>query len=555
MSNRDKIKESLKNFVIEKKYDVAILKGDWGIGKTFLWKEIELDILNTYKEESFIYVSLFGLKNTEEIKNKLIFQGNSEEKTVKMFENIKDSKPFGVSSSIITAPLSLFFELAMENRLKNKIIVFDDIERKNEGLDILSLLGLINELKYKKNQIIIMLNEEKIHISLDKKWQIFKEKIIDIEYRLEISSMDCFNIVTTKINQDKYSLLDNISKEIMRSTIINLEIKNIRIANLIFKRMYDILIEITQILTTENKNVFENIMKNIAKIFYIYFNTDNTVNYEKLFKYLEKNCSSTTRIQNMYLNTYSHEKNVDEEEINFTDLLGDLEFNLDLNITKIISNYIKTGFLEKENLNQIFLKISKEFCIHEKELNLVSFIKNLQFNNELQIKDIEFQIDFFSEGEYINYNFLYDLYLLLKKIKHTKQNYLLDKLENKIKENKWTPNPSILKESEKLRLALINNNVDTNLINLEITELIKLYSDEQDQIDNILNNLTIKELKEKLLKEKDLELIIKFMNDTKSAERLNKFTINFNKIYEDLTKSTNPDYIRLKQILLLTYKI
>ena len=51
---------------LKKYYDVVLINGIWGVGKTFY--------INRYlKDKKSIYVSLFGLKNMEELKSNLYF--------------------------------------------------------------------------------------------------------------------------------------------------------------------------------------------------------------------------------------------------------------------------------------------------------------------------------------------------------------------------------------------------------------------------------------------------------------------------------------------------
>ena len=64
----DDLKEKLDN-EFNKYYNVVLVNGPWGIGKTFY--------LNEYlKEKKHVYLSLFGLNSMEEVKCGLYYQLN-----------------------------------------------------------------------------------------------------------------------------------------------------------------------------------------------------------------------------------------------------------------------------------------------------------------------------------------------------------------------------------------------------------------------------------------------------------------------------------------------
>ena len=63
--NKESLLNELKNF-IDSPYNIVLLDGPWGSGKTFLLHELIKD--NKMKDIRFYYVSLHGLKNIDEIK-------------------------------------------------------------------------------------------------------------------------------------------------------------------------------------------------------------------------------------------------------------------------------------------------------------------------------------------------------------------------------------------------------------------------------------------------------------------------------------------------------
>jgi hypothetical protein len=69
------LERSLLIFLSEDTYKVAILKGEWGVGKTFFWKKFLGKNKKTLKKfRAYSYVSIFGIKDFNSI-NKQIFSG------------------------------------------------------------------------------------------------------------------------------------------------------------------------------------------------------------------------------------------------------------------------------------------------------------------------------------------------------------------------------------------------------------------------------------------------------------------------------------------------
>lgn len=72
------ISESLLKFLKDDPLRVAVMKGEWGIGKTFFWRTF----INSVKEElsfrAYSYVSLFGAQEIPDLKRQVF--SNFEDK-------------------------------------------------------------------------------------------------------------------------------------------------------------------------------------------------------------------------------------------------------------------------------------------------------------------------------------------------------------------------------------------------------------------------------------------------------------------------------------------
>lgn len=72
-------KEVVKQFIASKHNDFLVMRGEWGVGKTFLWNECvsELIIDGNSIYPSHAYVSLFGISSIEELKTTVFASTNS----------------------------------------------------------------------------------------------------------------------------------------------------------------------------------------------------------------------------------------------------------------------------------------------------------------------------------------------------------------------------------------------------------------------------------------------------------------------------------------------
>ncbi|ANT56226.1 P-loop NTPase fold protein [Bacillus altitudinis] len=217
----DRIVHVLNQF-IKSKYDRIIFDGKWGIGKT---KHVD-DFVKDNSEIS-CYVSLFGKKSLKEIIEEIYYkslQANAKgkfkeyfSKSAKKMEEINLSY-FGLSLSI---PMLADLYSKMFSELEEKqsyIIIFDDIERKHDELEIKELLGLIDLLGNIKGVKIALVAYTEKFGSFDKEvFTEYKEKSIDRIYCIDKYSENA-----------PYSILGTDEWFSIRNIVDLLEFSNLR---------------------------------------------------------------------------------------------------------------------------------------------------------------------------------------------------------------------------------------------------------------------------------------------------------------------------------------
>lgn len=201
------IKEYLKSYVkLDDPQYAVMIKGEWGSGKTHFIKEYIKKYSENSSNESkvFIYVSIFGLRNTSSI-DELIFQqlhpvlASKSAKLVGGF--LKSAVKLGLKYDIdlnknkdnegdISLNLDNFNPIGFvkDRDLPNKVFVFDDFERSM--IDMAELLGYINSMvEQSALKVIIIANEKEINN--DSTYSKFREKVINKSFVLK-SDVDGF---------------------------------------------------------------------------------------------------------------------------------------------------------------------------------------------------------------------------------------------------------------------------------------------------------------------------------------------------------------------------
>ena len=147
-------KEHLLTILGDEDYKVIALSGEWGIGKTTLWSELKLEA-EDQKVKGALYVSLFGLSSIDQVKGKLLEASmplpDSEGDKISAIKDVfnASSSHFKVLETIARVGTTLIAPKA----LCNKLIVIDDIERKDEKLGISAILGFIDEYSVINNDL------------------------------------------------------------------------------------------------------------------------------------------------------------------------------------------------------------------------------------------------------------------------------------------------------------------------------------------------------------------------------------------------------------------
>ena len=232
-----KVQSALVDFVKGEKDRAIVLKGDWGTGKTHLWKQVVLESRDSFHKRNYSYVSLFGLNSLKDLK-KSIYENKvyrerahiaSDESSFE--ENLKDvsgrfagwmrkgSSLFNDVSAMGVKGIGPIVESLQFLRVTDTLVCLDDFERKGSGLHDREVLGLISLLIESKNcRVVMLLNDGTLKSGDD--FFSYHEKVFDYEVTFNPSVEESVKLVFSTNSK---------LHEILTKNVTRLDINNIRL--------------------------------------------------------------------------------------------------------------------------------------------------------------------------------------------------------------------------------------------------------------------------------------------------------------------------------------
>jgi hypothetical protein len=426
--NQDRLLNILiaKNIDITKKPFTFLIKGTWGIGKTFLWNEF-VERKNGTGKLKFIKFSLFGVESIEQLERQL--RNGFIENNSRMKEAVRQS--YNVFNKKIAAgqiEVSQFFSFSI-----NTVICFDDLERKSDKLSLKDIMGFIENISL-NSTVFILLNEDAIkEAEYYKDFINYKEKIIDYEYELtDVSDQMCNSVLSYSSLKKEYKNEMIRVFQLHKQSNYRILIKIERLVQGILNELKDLNISIVSLCSSviieehsENVTINENIYKeNDIKVSIFILR-------EKIKAYLKTNELNFEDF-NSVLNPTSHENSEDnklnKQLIDYIDKMEYVFLKDDEYLKEIYSNIV--GFIENHSNISFDVKLIMDLWMltksygtqYESILNV-----DLEKVDERFINLIEFSISEMNISEL--YSFNQDLHL---KFPYSKQKLFTDEIIQKL---------------------------------------------------------------------------------------------------------------------------
>jgi hypothetical protein len=232
------VRKELRRFLCTSTPEVLCLKGKWGVGKTFLWNKVLVEIRDkdSIALNSYSYISLFGLDSLDQVRY-AIFENSVSKRHIGVqpsLETFEESaglalKKLTTGTFSILKNVSFFgtkdvvggLQSAAVLTVRNKIVCIDDFERKGKSLRAKDVLGIISQLKEQRScKIVLILNEDALTGDDLKEFSEQQDKVIDKSLVFSPSPEECTDIALDRSLR---------SYEWLRASCLALEIKNIRI--------------------------------------------------------------------------------------------------------------------------------------------------------------------------------------------------------------------------------------------------------------------------------------------------------------------------------------
>ena len=389
-------KDHLIKLLGDKENKVIALSGKWGTGKSHLWDEVKAASMDEGVKNT-LSVSLFGIKNIDEIKMKLCSQAYKV--NPKFYEPIKKALGSaldfagnffqGVSTvkawPILAAPLVL----------KNKRIVLDDIERKHANLSVDEVLGFIDEYVKEEQgaRFVLILNSGQLE-DLET-WNEMREKVIDQELQLDTTPEEAFAIAA-KLIQPKHTDGAHIKK-----AVVICEISNIRIIKKII-RVINSILEGHENLTDE---VLARVIPSTVLLSAIHYKgIDDGLDFDFVLKGAIQHLYGSRNQNDDVENSPQHAK--------WRSMLTQLGIYGCDEFETLICDYLKSGMFEVEAVSKIINGYVNDKKILEIKNQLHQLFQDICWNNKPDPELITEAKLFVANSHYIDaYNItaLYDL--------------------------------------------------------------------------------------------------------------------------------------------------
>ncbi|NDU80283.1 MAG: hypothetical protein G3I11_02885 [Ferrovum sp.] len=366
------INRSLDSF-LKGEDQVVVIKGAWGIGKTYLWDSyIQNRITKNdgLTQIAYSYVSLFGKTSLADIRA-AIFQSATpiiSDKNIearfngRLLDSANPLKRWCVKCRLCLAKRGLFSKLsgvaklfpnkftgaiaAFEYyRIKNYIICFDDLERKGDSLSVGEIMGLTDELARRKNCKVILIFNDNSLLDIEE-FKTYREKVVDNEFNHNPSHEQNLEYI--------FPTSDPLFEK-LKNAIATVDLKNIRI----IKKLKCLINGSPDL---KNKNLDELIIgefiNHAVVLFWSYYSTSTALSFDFVKEQLEENTWS------YYFGSIDND--LSEEEKKYQLIASKLRLSPSI-FDKQIIHYLENGFMDIDDV-----KSSIETLSNRKEVLRVS---------------------------------------------------------------------------------------------------------------------------------------------------------------------------------------
>lgn len=353
---------------------IVLVNGPWGSGKTFLVKNfLQQEIKKEHPSNAKAhYLSLYGIKDLEDFKSKIISQVQMNNpkaarvlnSTVKVIGSIaKGVGDKGATNGVINA-LADPIKHHLMSKLNNVSLIVDDLERISDKSLKEQVLGeCLNLAENNTNVWIVVVANDKY---LDDCTALLEKTFLN-KITLETNADSVIEFI-----RSQYNNISEYELEIIRNLVRDLELYNYRIIQRIMQRYLLIKGKILQDKRVDKKPALSSVLEKIIRISCAFY---------------QAQCS-LQEIRDFLIKSIKDIASMSDEEIK--EKLNDSEEKKKNNLEKCFPG-------ESRFINEILL----DFCIEFKELpkEFVSILE-LPLSSSNREKIMSFSINFVDEEDF-----------------------------------------------------------------------------------------------------------------------------------------------------------
>ena len=254
---------------------VLVLKGAWGVGKTYAWRKLVKEHKKRIKMKGYCYLSLFGMTSISALQTAIFTKTTAIElldesldaTTVNnQFSNLLSKwgkQIFSTGANVIKdlpygKNLSIGIETIAPYLIRDTLICLDDFERLSvDSIKSEELLGFLSELKEEKGcKIVLIFNEEKLP-SKDV-YQKYREKVVEIELLYAPTAKEAFELAVPE---------GVPCRELLGRYAISLGVTNIRI----LRKIVNLVSLVFQQVSCMHQKVMEQAVMTIVLLAWCYY--------------------------------------------------------------------------------------------------------------------------------------------------------------------------------------------------------------------------------------------------------------------------------------------
>jgi hypothetical protein len=432
------IRREIKNYLTKPYPQVMAIKGKWGIGKTYTWKKLIVDIgkSNVLYFKKYSYISLFGVQSIDDIYSSIFVKTVDSSNVIdnptlgSLWSNVlslKDGRREALSLigkiKNITS-INEYYKNAASLAVRETIVCIDDLERRSDSLKLKDLMGLVSQLKEQRNcKVMLILNEDVFNDSDREEFRLFAEKVIDVQIIFDLNPEECIGIV---VDNKKWYF------NYIKSIAVKLNIKNIRL----LQRVIFIIDEVCRQLNLSNVEIQRNIVLAACVFVWCHYSKEAQTPNIDFVKSYDKISFKTKEYLKIRKNEFDENVKIYSE---WAETLNSIDYISTNGIDLAVADYVLSGILDQYQLrDQIeqFEEQQRRSKINQKFDIIWRKIWDSLSDNQAEIRAL--MIEYFEKyTEYVDLNQLDVSVGILRMMGFDNEaNYLVDTVIGK-RGNEW----------------------------------------------------------------------------------------------------------------------